>query len=99
MIKLDKNTKRKVIMKKSKKNKGFFDKKRFEWMEGEKKKWLQNLTLDESIKITEEFLSSNMFEQLRNNFSYDEPTSLKLSLKERKNNVRASIQKNSYFLK
>jgi len=50
-----------------------FDKSRFQWLEEEKKKWLQNLTLAESIKLTEEFLSSNMFEQFRDKFTYNEP--------------------------
>lgn len=65
-----------------------FDKKRFEWMEKEKTRWLQNLTLKESIKITEEFLSSNMFKQFRDSFIYNEPLCFKLGLKK---NVRTSI--------
>ncbi len=69
---------------------GLFNKKRFEWMEEEKRKWLQNLTLEDSIKMTERFLSSNMFEGLKDNFLYDEPVSLKLGLRRRKN-VRTRI--------
>lgn len=67
---------------------GIFNKKRFEWMEKEKREWLQNLTLEESIKMTEEFLSSRMFEQFRDNFFQDTPLCFKLGLKMRKKNVR-----------
>ncbi|OGV98227.1 MAG: hypothetical protein A3I04_06660 [Nitrospinae bacterium RIFCSPLOWO2_02_FULL_39_110] len=70
---------------------GLFNKKRFEWMEEEKKKWLQNLTLAESIRMTEEILSSNMFEKFRENFTYDRPVNFKLGLKTRKENVRKRI--------
>lgn len=57
-------------------------------MEKEREKWLQKLTLKDSIKMTEEFLSSRMFEKFRNNFTYEEPLCLKLGLKKRKENVR-----------
>jgi hypothetical protein len=77
-------------MKKTLKN-SLFDKKRFEWMEEEKKKWLQNLTLEESIRMTEEFLSSRMFEKFRDRFTYTEPVCFKLGLKRRKENVRKRI--------
>lgn len=76
---------------KSKLKNTLFDKNRFEWMEKERLQWLQNLTLKESIKMTEEFLSSKMFEKFRDNFVYDEPMCLKLGLKKRKKNVRARI--------
>jgi len=70
-------------MKKSLKN-TIFDKKRFEWLEKEKTEWLRNLTLSDSIKMTEEFLSSNMFEQFRGKFTYNEPLCFKLGLKRKK---------------
>jgi len=64
---------------------GLFNKKRFEWMEEEKQRWLQNLTLKESTRITERFLSSNMFEMFKSSFLYDEPLSFTLGLMRRKN--------------
>ncbi|MCK4248532.1 MAG: hypothetical protein KAV18_03070 [Candidatus Omnitrophica bacterium] len=67
------------------------DQRRFAWLEEEKKKWLQNLTLSKSIKMTEDFLSSNMFKQFKDKFIYDEPISLKLGLRTRKKNVRTRI--------
>lgn len=69
---------------KPKRKKGLFDKKKFEWMEKEKKKWLQNLSLEESIRLTENLLSSNMFEQFRDNFIYNKPVCFKIGLKKRK---------------
>lgn len=60
-------------------------------MEKEKKKRLQNLTLTESIRMTEEILSSNMFEKFRKNFTYDRPVNFKLGLKTRRENVRKRI--------
>jgi len=70
---------------------GLFNKKRFVWMEEEKGKRLQNLTMTESIKMTEEILSSNMFEKFRDNFISDKPVCFKLGLKIRKRNVRGRI--------
>jgi len=67
------------------------NKKRFEQMEKEKKEWLKNLTLEESIKMTEEFLSSNMFEKFRDNFAYDEPVCFQLGVRRRKRDVRERI--------
>ncbi|PIP54972.1 MAG: hypothetical protein COX07_02470 [Bacteroidetes bacterium CG23_combo_of_CG06-09_8_20_14_all_32_9] len=70
---------------------GIFNKKRFEWMEEEKKKWLQKLTPQVSIKITQSFLSSGMFDKFTDNFVYNEPLCFKLSLRSRKKNVKTII--------
>jgi len=70
---------------------GLFNKKRFVWMEDEREKRLQNLTMTESIKMTEDILSSNMFEKFRKNIIYDRPVSFKIGLKTRKENVRSRI--------
>ena len=60
-------------------------------MEDEREKRLQNLTMTESIKMTEDILSSNMFEKFRKNIIYDRPVSFKIGLKTRKENVRSRI--------
>ncbi len=42
-----------------------FDKERFTWMEEEKKKWLQSLSIKESIEIMEGLLDSGFVEECR----------------------------------
>jgi hypothetical protein len=65
------------MMRKS--NKALFDKKRFEWLEQERVKYLQSLTLEKSVKMMENLIS--FANELRDNFSPDNPVSLKISLK------------------
>ncbi len=50
-------------MKKRKKNKGLFDKKRFTWMEKQEREYLQKMSIEESIKITENLLNSGFLEE------------------------------------
>ncbi|MEW6687005.1 MAG: hypothetical protein AB1393_12515 [Candidatus Edwardsbacteria bacterium] len=72
-------------------NKGLFDKKRFEWLEEEKIRRLQKLTMEETIKMTEYLFSSNLFSELKDNFLPDSPLCLKLGLRTRGKNVRRRI--------
>jgi hypothetical protein len=67
-------------MKKSKGNKGLLDKKRFEPMEQEKKRWLRGLTMKQAIRIEEAIISSVVISKHRKNFPEDHPICLKLSL-------------------
>ncbi|MEW6608451.1 MAG: hypothetical protein AB1414_13570 [bacterium] len=63
------------------KNKGLLDKKRFEWIEEERKKELRNLTMDMAVKQVERFLSSRFVLELKGSFRNDTPCSLKIGLK------------------
>jgi len=66
------------------KNKGLFDKKRFEWLEQDRVKHLKNLTIEESVRMMEDLV--NFANELRDNFFPDNPVSLKISLKRNNRN-------------
>ncbi len=72
-------------------NKGLLNKKRFEKMEEEKIKHLKNLSLEKSIKMMESLLASKIVYELKDNFLPDNPLSLKLGLKARKDAVRRGL--------
>ena len=71
-----------IDMKKS--NKGLFDKKRFEWIEQEKIKYLKNLSIEKGVAILESLTSPSVLNEFIHNFSLDNPLCLKISLKRRK---------------
>lgn len=60
---------------------GLFNKKRFEWMEEEKKLWLKNLTMEKALKLEEALISSEFIWEFRKNFFEDNPVSLEIGLK------------------
>lgn len=64
---------------------GIFNKERFRLMEEENEAWLRNLSIEDSTRMTEEFLSSSLFSELTDSFIYNEPLCVKLGLKVRKN--------------
>ena len=68
-------------MKKVKGNKGLLDQKKFESLEREKKRWLQNLSWKEAIRLMEDMLSCPLVEEWRDNFPEDKPIRLKMALK------------------
>jgi len=70
-------------MKKAKGNKGLLDKKRFEELEREKKRWLRTLSWKKAIRLEEKMLSSELILEWRDNFSPDSPVCLKMSLQNR----------------
>lgn len=76
---------------KNNKNKRLFDKKRFEWLEQDRVKHLKNLTIAESVRMMEHLV--NFANELKDNFSPDNPLSLKISLK-RNNRNKCQIKKN-----
>lgn len=65
-------------------NKGLLNKKRFEWMEKEKVKYLRNLSLKESVRIFESLTSPGILAEFVDTFLQDNPTCLKITLKKRK---------------
>lgn len=66
---------------------GLFNKKRFEWMEEEKKNWLKKLTIEKSVKILESLTSPNTLNEFKNNFFPDNPVCLKFTLRNNKNGI------------
>ena len=70
-------------MKKSKGNKGLLDKKRFEGLELEKKRWLRTLSWKKAIRLEEKMLSSKLVLEWRDNFAQDSPVCLKQFLQKR----------------
>ncbi|MCM8765578.1 MAG: hypothetical protein NC920_01865 [Candidatus Omnitrophica bacterium] len=70
-------------MRQSKNNKGLLDKKRFAWLEKEKKNWLKNLSMKKAIRLEESLISSSLIWEWRKNFSKDNPICLKDSLKKK----------------
>lgn len=76
-------------MKIKKKNKALFDKKRFEWMEKERREWLQSLSIEKSIKILESLTTSEMLNEFREGIKFfsDKPVCLKFCLKRQKNGI------------
>jgi len=71
-------------MKKDKGNKGLLDKKRFESLEREKKRWLRTLSWKKALRLEEKMLSSKLILEWRDNFSQDNPVCLKRSLQDRR---------------
>lgn len=71
-------------MKKAKGNKGLLDKKRFEGLEQEKKRWLRGLTLEEAVRLEEKLLRSALIREWRDNFPQDNPICVELGLRRRK---------------
>jgi hypothetical protein len=71
-------------MKKNKGNKGLLDQKRFEALEREKRRWLQNLSRKKALQLEEKMLSSKLILEWRDNFSPDSPVSLRKSLQKRR---------------
>lgn len=65
-------------------NKGLLDKKRFAILEREKRRWLQNLSQEEALRLEESLLSSSFIWELRKNFSEDKPVCLKHSLQKKR---------------
>lgn len=55
---------------------GLLDKERFSWLEREKRQWLKNLSMKKAIRLEENFLSSALIWEWRNNFSKDDPVCL-----------------------
>jgi len=70
-------------MKKAKGNKGLLDKKRFEGLEQEKRRWLRTLSWKKAIRLEEKMLSSKLVLEWRDNFTQDSPVCLKQSLQNR----------------
>ena len=71
-------------MKKAKGNKGLLDKKRFEGLEREKRRWLRTLSWKKAIRLEEAMLSCPLADQWRDNFPEDKPVCLKIALKRRR---------------
>jgi hypothetical protein len=80
----------KVQRKEFKKNKGLRDKKRFTWLEKEKREFLRNLTVKKSAEILESLTSKETLGELKTNFALDHPLSLKLGLKKGKSGLTTS---------
>jgi len=71
-------------MKRDKGNKGLLDGKRFESLERQKRRWLQNLSQKEALQLEEKMLSSRLILEWRDNFPPDTPVSLRKSLQKRR---------------
>ncbi len=74
-------------MKQPKNNKGLLDKRRFAWLEKEKREFLRNLTIKKSAEILESLTSKKTLEEFKTNFDLDHPLSLRLGLKKGKNEL------------
>lgn len=72
-------------MEKPKGNKGLLDKKRFEPLEQNKKRWLKTLSWKKAIRLEEDMLSCAFLRDWRDNFTEDSPVCLKLSLRNKRN--------------
>ncbi|MEW5694247.1 MAG: hypothetical protein AB1765_13245 [Candidatus Hydrogenedentota bacterium] len=70
-------------------NKKLFDRKRFQWLEQEKDKFLKTLTIEKSVEIFESLTDPKIFSQYKVNYkSYpDNPVSLKKCLKRIKSGI------------
>ncbi|MEW6007331.1 MAG: hypothetical protein AB1595_04150 [bacterium] len=62
-------------------NKGLLDKKRFEWMEEERREYLKGLSIKKSIESFEGLTSASMLNEFKAGFSSDNPVCLKIGLK------------------
>jgi len=71
-------------MKKAKGNQGLLDKKRFEGLEREKRRWLRTLSWKKAIRLEEKMLSSKLVLEWRDNFPEDKPVCLKIALKRKR---------------
>jgi hypothetical protein len=71
-------------MEKAKGNKGLLDRKRFEFLEREKRRWLQTLSQKKAIRLAEDMLSCSLVDEWLDNFPEDKPICLKLSLQNRR---------------
>ncbi len=71
-------------MRKAKANKGLLDQKRFEALEREKRRWLQNLSRKKALELEEKMLSSRLVLEWRDNFPRDNPVCLAMLLKRRR---------------
>jgi hypothetical protein len=71
-------------MKKGKGNKGLLDKRRFEGLEREKKRWLRTLSWKKAIRLAEDMLSCPLIDEWLDNFPEDKPICLKMALKKRR---------------
>jgi hypothetical protein len=68
-------------MRKAKGNKGMLDRERFEALEREKRRWLQNLSRKKALQLEEKMLSSRLVLEWRDNFPRDNPVCLAMVLK------------------
>lgn len=68
-------------MKEVKGNKSLLDKKRFEGLEREKKRWLRTLSWKKAIRLEEKMLSSELVLEWRDRFPEDKPVCLAIVLK------------------
>lgn len=71
-------------MKKAKGNQGLLDKKRFEELEREKKRWLRTLSWKKAIRLAEDMLSCPLVDEWLDNFPEDKPVCLRMALKKRR---------------
>jgi hypothetical protein len=71
-------------MEKAKGNKGLLDRKRFEFLEREKRRWLRNLSWKKAIRLAEDMLSCPLVDEWLDNFPEDKPICLKMALKKRR---------------
>ncbi len=71
-------------MKEAKGNKSLLDKKRFEFLEREKERWLRTLSWKKAIRLEEKMLSSKLILEWRDHFSQDSPVCLRKSLQDRR---------------
>lgn len=71
-------------MKKAKGNRGLLDKKRFEGLEREKRRWLRTLSWKKAIRLAEDMLSCALVDEWLDNFPEDKPICLKMALKKRR---------------
>jgi hypothetical protein len=71
-------------MEKAKGNKGLLDRKRFECLEREKRRWLRNLSWKKAIRLAEDMLSCPLVDEWLDNFPEDKPICLKMALKKRR---------------
>ncbi len=69
------------MIKRGQRDKGLLDGKRFESLERQKRRWLQNLSQKEALQLEEKMLSSRLTWELRDNFPEDSPVCLEMSLK------------------
>ncbi len=64
-------------------NKGLLSKKRFKFLEREKKQWLKGLPMKMAISLEEDLLSSALIWEWRKKFPLDNPICLKNILKKK----------------
>lgn len=68
-------------MEKAKGNKGLLDKKRFEGLDREKKRWLRTLSRKKAIRLAEDMLSCPLVDEWLDHFPEDKPVCLAIALK------------------